>query len=256
MEFFHDDTALPSSPENTMPDGLGGCQADCHIWGLGMGASSASYGNNRWINTWWDGYRLRESTLVDFDNCVVYDCVDGIDNDLDGLADCEDPDCFEGFMTSTTSSCQRISLTFTDSVWSYAWYFNDMLIAGANDSFYEDLSGLPDGNYEVEISHPSGCSAIFPEIIDCVAGCFDGEILQIEGTCELVSVVSPQPDWTYTWFYNEAEIIGATDSFYGEVGGLNGGFYEVIILDGDDCTVTLSQTLDCCKPPNVSVSGN
>lgn len=258
LEFFHDDSSLPLSVENTMPNGMGGCETDCHIWGSGSGASSSSYGNNRWVNTWWDGYRIRETIVVDFENCAVYDCTDSIDNDGDGLADCDDPDCFTGITSSLSSTCTRIELDVTDPEWEYLWYFNDVVIGGATDSFYEDMAGLADGTYKVQITHPSGCTATFSEVIDCIPGssCFDGETLALDATCEIISVVSPQPDWTFTWYHDGAEIVGATDSFYQPIGGLDSGLYEVDILDADDCMETLSETLDCCRPTTVSISGN
>ncbi|HOZ52322.1 MAG TPA: Ig-like domain-containing protein [Chitinophagaceae bacterium] len=56
LKIYHDDTQFPSSTENLQPLNLDGCITNsCHLWGNG-GANNSSYGNARWINTWWTSY--------------------------------------------------------------------------------------------------------------------------------------------------------------------------------------------------------
>jgi hypothetical protein len=74
-------------------------------------------------------------------------CTDGLDNDLDGHDDCEDPDCL------SAPACQPQAFTFTDT-------FADDIVDTAVFDFFTGIAAAPTDYLFFEILKPTGSSSL------------------------------------------------------------------------------------------------
>ncbi len=172
-----------------------------------------------------------DSVAVNIGVCAEI-CTDGIDNDGDGLIDCNDPDCrlyLAGVPTSPV--CQggndgSINVTTTGGKipYSYIW---------STGTTSEDLSGLTAGIYQVTVTDTYGCSATASYVVD------DGYSLVLSadvshsncygdsnGNINLSVMGGVQP-YSYAWSN------GATTQ---DISGLVAGNYGITVSDGNGCT--------------------
>jgi len=107
-------------------------------------------------------------------------CDNGIDDDFDGMVDFDDDECEAdcSFSITISGGCDRIDVDSPMSGWTYQWFKDGNLIAGATDEFY--LPTAPEeGNYYVEIITPEGCFITSNTLI--IANCCEPTELIILG---------------------------------------------------------------------------
>ncbi len=99
-----------------------------------------------------DGVIVMDKSLVVFPREI---CSNGIDDDMDGLTDCDDPDCGFAVTIEISGDCTQLEVTSPESGWTYQWHKNSVIITGATS---ENLTPTGGGNYFVEVTNPQGCS--------------------------------------------------------------------------------------------------
>ncbi|MFK8007335.1 MAG: LamG-like jellyroll fold domain-containing protein [Saprospiraceae bacterium] len=206
-------------------------------------------------------------TITDANNCTSMDsvsvfivscleiCDDGIDNDFDGLIDCDDPDCFSlanAFVSSNYNgediSCDGASdgeatvrPAGGKSPYTYLW--NDPL--GQTDT---TATGLNAGTYTVTVTDDNGCTATanvtledpdnlsltvldYSATVSCT-GDTDGFVdISVVGGTTLTGT-----DYTYEW-----SVGGFTTQDINPP--LGAGTYTVTVTDINNCQATTSVTI-------------
>ncbi len=104
-----------------------------------------------------------------FDGVIVTDaakavfpaeiCDNGIDDDMDGLTDCDDPDCGFSVIIEISGDCTQMEITSTIAGWSYQWYRNGAVLNGETSATLTPPSP-GGGNYYVEVTNSQGCSIL------------------------------------------------------------------------------------------------
>lgn len=92
------------------------------------------------------------------------DCSNGIDDDLDGLIDCDDPDC--GFTASIMGDCAGMAVQNPQPDWTYQWYFDGVAIVGATNVSYIP-SPADHGEYHTVVTNSAGCMYMTNIITTC-----------------------------------------------------------------------------------------
>ena len=85
---------------------------------------------------------------------AVEDCSNGMDDDLDGLTDCDDPDC--GLTASIAGDCTNMAVLNPQIDWTYQWFFNGAPIAGATAPSY--IPSSSQGDYHAIVTNDNGCT--------------------------------------------------------------------------------------------------
>ncbi len=91
-------------------------------------------------------------------------CDDGIDNDEDGLIDCDDPDCQPAI--TLIGDCTGLAVLNPQSDWVFQWLRDGNPIAGATSSFYVPSPAVY-GEYSVEVTNQYSCVTISSGVIAC-----------------------------------------------------------------------------------------
>jgi len=101
-----------------------------------------------------------DGVIVSDGSMAVYSaevCDNGIDDDMDGLTDCDDPDCGFTETIEISGDCTQLEVTAPNSDWTYQWFKNGAVIIGeTSENLTPTLPG--GGNYSVEVTNPQGCS--------------------------------------------------------------------------------------------------
>ncbi len=84
-------------------------------------------------------------------------CDNGIDDDEDGLTDCEDPDCNSTGDIEVTGNCEKMEVKDSESDWSFQWFLNGAPIVGATNAVYAPISNNGYGEFTVEVINADGC---------------------------------------------------------------------------------------------------
>ena len=160
-------------------------------------------------------------------------CFNGIDDDGDGLIDCDDPDCNNLNLNGTIISpiCEggsdgAIDLEVTGGKLPYAYNWS-------NGATSQDISGISTGLYQVTVTDDYGCTATDSYSVP------DGYTLQLvsevtnsncygdaSGAINLTVVGGTEP-YSYAWSN------GATTE---DISGLGFGAYGVTVSDANSCT--------------------
>ena len=103
-----------------------------------------------------------DGVIVSDDDMSVFPaevCDNGIDDDMDGLTDCDDPDCGFTVTIEISGDCTQLEVTTPNSDWTYQWFKNGAVIIGETS---ENLTPTSPGggNYFVEVTNPQGCSIL------------------------------------------------------------------------------------------------
>jgi len=190
--------------------------------------TTAGGGNGTYLYSWNNGLGNGQShtvnplatttytvTVTDLNNCSTTDqitvtivncsenCTDGIDNDGDGLIDCEDPDCniavtaqvnsdFNGEDISCHDASDGIVEVVIDSgigTFSYLWSTGDTT---------KIVTGLGEGLYEVTVTSSGGCTAT--SSVDVVAPSPTDVLFNVSSINVNASTpCPPAPTCTYTY---------------------------------------------------------
>lgn len=126
--------------------------------------------------------QLNNSVSIDSLFCETGNCNDGIDNDGDGLIDCEDDDCGSPIISSVNvglpTNCQNQvgSLEILPANDGYMYS-----IDGINFSTENIFLNIPSGDYNISVQNEtSGCiftygsNPVVIDTIDCETDCGDG----------------------------------------------------------------------------------
>ncbi len=239
--------------------GTGGVLNYTYLWSTGATTDSITI-NSAVDSTFY-------VTITDANNCTSIDsvavtiipcteiCDNGIDDDFDGLIDCDDPDCFSfaiAFVSSDYNgediSCMGASdgeatvrPTGGKSPYSYLW--SDPL--GQTDT---TATGLDEGNYTVTVTDDNGCSVTanvtlqdpadlslsvmdYSATVSCI-GSTDGFIdVSVLGGTTLTGT-----DYIYAW-----SVGGFTTQDISPP--LGAGTYTVTVTDVNNCQATTSVTI-------------
>ncbi len=239
--------------------GTGGTGNYIYLWSTGATTDSIT------VNTLVDSTFY--VTVTDENSCTSVDaifvniipcteiCDNGIDDDFDGLIDCEDPDCFSSAIAFVTSdhngediSCVgfsdgEVTVRPTGGKEPYSYVWSDPL--GQTDT---TAVGLPAGTYTVTITDDNGCTTTasatledpsvlaltvdnYSATVSCV-GSTDGFIdVSVSGGTTLTG-----SDYTYVW-----SIGGITTQDINPPLGV--GTYTVTVTDVNNCTATTTATI-------------
>ena len=140
----------------------------------------------------------------------------------------------------STTFCAGGTVTFSTAAGNtYQWLFNGAPIVGETAANY---SANASGNYSVEITNASSCSATSTDQTVLVNALPDATFTAAGPTsvCDGDSVVfTANSGLTYQWFFNGAPISGATSINYS---AFDQGNYSVVVNDGS-CSATSLDTL-------------
>ncbi len=160
---------------------LGGSAPYTYTWGNGLGAGISHNINpatttNYTVTVTSNGGCTSTAQGTVTVNFCAEDCTDGIDNDGDGLVDCNDPDCGLNLSaTPTDASCGnndgQVSITITGGTGNFE-YSDDNLSWHAGNTF----SGLAPGNYTLYAQNTNGtCQAsVGAAVGEACEDCTDG----------------------------------------------------------------------------------
>jgi hypothetical protein len=161
--------------------------------------------------------------------------------------------------TNNTIFCQGNSVTLnanTGTGLSYQWKNNGINVFGTNPSY----SALSSGNYTVQVSNASGCSAI-SNPITVIVNPLPVASLSNSGSltfCQGGSVIlnaNIDSGLTYQWKKNGVIISGITTSSYLAT---TSGSYTVVITNSFGCSATssaLNVTVNTLPNPVITLSG-
>ncbi|MCA1761586.1 MAG: hypothetical protein LC664_01105 [Flavobacteriales bacterium] len=177
-------------------------------------------------------------------------CADGIDNDGDGLIDCDDPECQELNDNIGCSTCFNDGLSFADEVLDY---FNNCSNNTNTDS--SDAIGAPDGP-SVSLGNGGYVTLLFSNNTLTNSGNSDPDLFVFEvGPLVEASTIElrPQDDATETILIDAGIEDVDEDGFY-EFGGIGGSTASVDIDSFFDDIAAGSVFFDAIKV--VDVPGN
>lgn len=168
-------------------------------------------------------------------------CTDGIDNDADGLIDCEDPDCtFDILVTPTPADCGlsngRAEVTVEESVsiQSYNW---------SNGASGRSIDNLAPGLYIVTVTSTDGCASIgaveIGENSSLIVAASAHPSVICEGELVTLHAIANGgiPPYHFTW----------------EPGGLTGSSLEVSPMESTTYTVRVTDATGCTATDEVLV---
>ncbi|MEO1263781.1 MAG: Ig-like domain-containing protein [Bacteroidota bacterium] len=178
-----DVTICPNESTTLNATGSGGTTPYSFQWSHGLGAGDSqivSPPNTRTYTvtlTSNNGCLDADAVTVTVDNCIEI-CTNNIDDDGDGLADCDDPDCAPvPFAGNDVSICLGTSTTLSASVpngvgsFTYAW--SNGLGAGANQT----VTPLSTTTFTVTVTNVAGCTGtaeVTVTVNNCPEVCADG----------------------------------------------------------------------------------
>lgn len=158
-------------------------------------------------------------------------------------------------ITAQGSLCNGNSVTLssseTNSLYTYNWYKNGVLIPNSNVSNY---AATEIGNYNLVISNGS-CSST-SNTINLEESTFTASLnvpatdVIIPGQSKLLEVTTDAVQPTFQWFRNNILIVGATSNTY--TATLN-GTYKVIVTQTEGCNSTQEAVVDLIYPDNFTV---
>lgn len=92
-------------------------------------------------------------------------CNNMIDDDLDGLTDCDDPDC--GVMVTVVADCDSgLAVQNPQPGDSYVWRFEGNILVGETGDSFANPDAL-EGNFSVEVTNSTGCSTTENVVLNC-----------------------------------------------------------------------------------------
>ncbi len=222
--------------------------------------------------------QISVTVIVPASDCTEI-CDNGIDDDGDGLTDCDDPDCgitgFAGNINVTDPSCPRLNdgeINITGQVEGISYQYSR-----DGGRSYQDspvFSGLIPGNYIVVIRTEVGCILTQSielsttscveicdngidddgdgftdcEDIDCGMTGFAGNITHFDPSCPdnnngEISVAGQISGFSYTYSLTPGPTNQASPVF----SGLTGGQYELTVTSTNGCTYSESFNLNAIE---------
>lgn len=158
-------------------------------------------------------------------------------------------------ITAQGSLCNGNTVTLssseTNSLYTYNWYKNGVLIPNSNVSTY---GATEIGNYYLVISNGS-CSST-SNTINLQESTFTASLnvpatdVIIPGQSKILEVTTTADQPTFQWFRNNVLIAGATSSTY--IATLN-GTYKVIVTQTQGCNSTQEAVVDLIYPDSFTV---
>lgn len=92
-------------------------------------------------------------------------CNNMVDDDMDGLVDCDDPDC--GVAVTLTADCETgLAVQNPQPGDSYVWRFEGNILAGETGDSFANPDDL-EGNFSVEVTNSEGCSTTESILLNC-----------------------------------------------------------------------------------------
>ncbi len=184
------------------------------------------------------GCSITDDVTVTIGSCPEI-CNDSIDNDGDGLTDCDDPDCgFSLSVTTTDPVCEgdtngSIDLTVTggQSPYAYSW---------SHGYTSEDPPGIGRGIYSVTVTDDNGCQTFGSYEL------FEGTRLNLNAsitnaTCFgdsngsiFLTVTGGLEPYIYNW---------STGDTTSDIDSLGVGIYGVTVTDAEGCTNSTFYTI-------------
>ncbi|MEO1258229.1 MAG: DNRLRE domain-containing protein [Bacteroidota bacterium] len=208
------------------------------IWSHGLGSTAAVVANPL-VTTEYFVTISNAGGCTDVDTVTIIigacpeNCFNGIDDDGDGLVDCDDPDCNNLNLTETIISpvCEGgsdgaidLEVSGGKSPYTYSW---------SNGATTPDIGGLAAGLYEVTVTDDYGCTAVETyDVPDGYTLVLIGEVTNsncygdASGSINL-TIVGGTPPYSYAWSN------GATTE---DISGLAFGAYGVTVSDANSCT--------------------
>ena len=185
-------------------------------------------------------------------------CDDGLDNDQDGLTDCEDPDCsFDLYFASTDSDCGADNGTATVYIDPGYVVARGVLFATyewSNGDVTQSISGLAPGTYSVTVTNDDGCQAVDSVTIgeknNLVVAVGTNQGLICEGDSSLLrsQINGGKPPYTYAW----SDDLGNASTAFAKP--LESNVFYLTVTDINGCqAVDSTQVTVIPKPPITNV---
>ncbi|MEZ5038476.1 MAG: pre-peptidase C-terminal domain-containing protein [Saprospiraceae bacterium] len=185
-------------------------------------------------------------------------CNDGIDNDGDGLVDCEDPDCsFVIYPSATNADCGRNNGTATvylyDDIIYRSGSFSPPTYLWSNGGTSQTIEGLSPGIYSVTVTNENGCESIGTVEVGennnlAIIAKADATTI-CEGDTTVIRTISlgGKPPFTYTW--SDGLGSGPTVLAYPVVTTI----YGVTLTDANGCQATDTVLINVNPKPTITI---
>ncbi len=180
-------------------------------------------------------------------------CDDGLDNDQDGLVDCEDPDCsFDIYFAWTDADCganNGSATVYIDPGYiiargilpTYEW---------SNGATTQSINGVAPGTYSVTVTNDSGCQTVGEVTI----GEKNNLVVQVGTTVNIIcegdstllqsQINGGKPPYAYTW----SDGLGSTSSVFAKP--IETTTFYLTVTDINGCqTIDSTEITVIPKPP-------
>ncbi|MFK7774049.1 MAG: LamG-like jellyroll fold domain-containing protein [Saprospiraceae bacterium] len=172
-----DTTMCAGEPYELTTTASGGTATYSYAWNNGLGAGQ-NHTVNPLVTTTYD------VTVTDVNSCTITDqitvtiqvctedCTDGIDNDLDGLLDCDDPDCAPIANNATLNTCDNSNMAGSGTFFLHDANPTVSSESGVMISYHPTLLDAQNGTNVLISPYTSPDALVYSRVERISTGCF------------------------------------------------------------------------------------